>query len=112
MKNCAHMPFPMRMRCAVLQSSGAARPIVKKRAALALLRLIRKTPAEQQVRAATGGSQHGAAMRSVGWMRRRPARAGGAMGASAGMQPPGPEEPDGRAGIIQEQNSRNQTSTR
>uniref|UniRef100_A0A7S0R8D3 Clathrin adaptor alpha/beta/gamma-adaptin appendage Ig-like subdomain domain-containing protein n=1 Tax=Chlamydomonas leiostraca TaxID=1034604 RepID=A0A7S0R8D3_9CHLO len=32
-----------------LLSSGSARPLVKKRASLALLRLIRKTPSEQQV---------------------------------------------------------------
>lgn len=31
------------------QSSGSARPVVKKRAALALLRLIRKTPSEHNV---------------------------------------------------------------
>jgi hypothetical protein len=36
------VPFP--------QSNGACRPLVKKRAALCLLKMIRKTPADQQVR--------------------------------------------------------------
>lgn len=34
-----------------LQTSGATRPLVKKKAALCLLRLMRKTPADGQVRA-------------------------------------------------------------
>jgi hypothetical protein len=41
-----------------LQSSTAARPLLKKRASLALLRLIRKTSAEQHV-SAPGGAGAG-----------------------------------------------------
>lgn len=37
-------------RISSLQSNGACRPLVKKRAALCLLKMIRKTPADQQVK--------------------------------------------------------------
>lgn len=35
--------------CAALQSNGATRPVVRKKAALCLLRLIRKAPPDQEV---------------------------------------------------------------
>ncbi len=52
--------------CARTQSSGTARPLVKKRASLALLRLMRKTPVDQQASAVIGEGL-------LAWQHARPA---------------------------------------